>query len=374
MNIFIILLLMYYRYKCAISQIPPIFGSQNINSQQAPVFGSQNINDITSLIGNDGRQLLTPNNQCYCALISACTGITLLPGRYNNFINRIISTGPTGPESCPTNYVLCCSGIPQPTNPICGRRKVALTSTVADVAPYGAYPWHAALFHRLSDQYIGAAVVITSTYLITVAHRVFELNNNFRIRLGLWSLSVNTYPYFEAFPVFTQIHANFNSNTLQNDFAVIQIDRPIPFANYVSINTACLPTSVPAAGTRCWTAGWGVSSFNNGQYQNVLTQVQVPIVEATACQTRLRGSRLGIYFIFDAVSFICAGGEPGRDACTGDGGGALVCEVATNQFQVVGLTSWGVGCGQTLVPGVYVNIYNYLTIIRNYVSVTDNAG
>ncbi|XP_043468779.1 trypsin-3-like isoform X2 [Leptopilina heterotoma] len=357
MNRYIIVLLIYFPYQNVIGQIPPIFGSQNPNSQQAPVFGSQNINDLSSLIGSDGRQLLSPSNQCYCALTSACTGITLLPGRFN-FNNRIINTGPISAESCPTNYVLCCSGVPQPTNPVCGRRKVALTSTVADVAPYGAYPWHAAIFHRLSDQYIGAAVVITSTYLITVAHRVYDLNNNFRIRLGLWSLSVNTYPYFEAFPVFSQVHGNFNLNTLQNDFAVIQIDRPIPFANYVSVNTACLPTSVPAPGTRCWTAGWGVSSFNNGQYQNLLKQVEVSILAPAMCQLRLRNSRLGVFFNFDAASFICAGGEPGRDACTGDGGGALVCEVATNQFQVVGLTSWGVGCGQTLLPGLYAVVVN----------------
>ncbi|XP_043468782.1 phenoloxidase-activating factor 2-like [Leptopilina heterotoma] len=373
MNYYIFVLILYFRCDSVKSQIPPIFGSQNPNSQGPPVFGSQNINDLTNVIGNDGRQLVNPSDQCYCALIASCTGIPLIPGR-DNFNNRILNIGPINPDSCPTNYVLCCSGIPQPTNPVCGRRKVALTSTVGDVAPYGAYPWHAALFHRLSDQYIGAAVVLTSTYLITVAHRVVGLNNNFRIRLGLWSLSANSYPYFEANPIFYQLHGNFNRNTLQNDIAVIQIDRAIPFANYVSINSACLPTSVPAAGTRCWTSGWGVTAFNSGQYQNLLRHVEVPIVSQAACEASLRNTRLGFYFNLDRTSFLCAGGESGRDSCTGDGGGALVCEVATNQFQVVGLTSWGVGCGQIFVPGIYLNVYNYLSVLRNFVSVTANSG
>ncbi|XP_043468773.1 trypsin-3-like [Leptopilina heterotoma] len=373
MNYYVLVLLIYFQCDGVISQIPPIFGSQNPNNQGPPVFGSQNINDLTNLIGNDGRQLVSPSNQCYCALIASCTGIPFIPGR-DNFNNRILNIGPVSAESCPTNYVLCCSGIPQPTNPVCGRRKVALTSTVGDVAPYGAYPWHAALFHRLSDQYIGAAVVITSTYLLTVAHRVFDLNNNFRVRLGLWSLSVNSYPYFEAYPIFTQVHGYFNRNTLQNDIAIIQIDRAIPFANYVSINSACLPTSMPATGTRCWTAGWGVSSFNNGQYQNPMRHVEVPIVSQATCEASLRNTRLGFYFNLDRTSFLCAGGESGRDSCTGDGGGALVCEVATNQFQVVGLTSWGVGCGQIFVPGIYINVYSYLSLIRMVVPVTANAG
>lgn len=83
--------------------------------------------------------------------------------------------GPLSPESCPTNYVLCCSGIPQTTNPVCGRRKVAITSGVGDVAPYGSFPWQAAIFDRLSDQYIGAGVIITSTHILTAAHKVYNL-------------------------------------------------------------------------------------------------------------------------------------------------------------------------------------------------------
>lgn len=90
-------------------------------------------------------------------------------------------------------------------------------------------------------------------------------NNNFRVRLGLWSLSVNSYPYFEAYPIFTQVHGYFNKNTLQNDIAIIQIDRAIPFANYVSINSACLPTSIPAAGTRFLFIYKNFFSFSNNK-------------------------------------------------------------------------------------------------------------
>lgn len=67
---------------------------------------------------------------------------------------------------------------------------------------------------------------------------------------------------------------------------------------------------------RCWTAGWGVSSFNNGQYQNPLRHVEVPIVSQAACETSLRNTRLGYYYNLDRTSFMCAGGESGRDSCT----------------------------------------------------------
>lgn len=80
---------------------------------------------------------------------------------------------------------------------------------------------------------------------------------------------------------------------------------------------------------------------------------------------------------------VTSGGEVGKDACTGDGGAPLVCNVA-NTWYVVGLVSWGisefvdffsssfnsmpnhhyVGCGQN-IPGVYMDVNYYLPWIQS---------
>lgn len=59
--------------------------------------------------------------------------------------------------------------------------------------------------------------------------------------------------------------------------------------------------------------------FNNsgqeGKYQVILKKVEVPIVPMDQCQQALRKTRLGPHFKLHA-SFVCAGGEAGRDTCS----------------------------------------------------------
>lgn len=52
---------------------------------------------------------------------------------------------------------------------------------------------------------------------------------------------------------------------------------------------------------------------------------------------------------------LCAGYlEGGRDACSADSGGPLVCDGVQ-----AGIVSWGNGCGAPLNPGVYTDVAYY---------------
>ncbi|GIY83964.1 phenoloxidase-activating factor 2 [Caerostris extrusa] len=100
-----------------------------------------------------------------------------------------------------------------------------------------------------------------------------------------------------------------------------------------------------------------------GEYQNVLKEVDVPVVSRALCSTELRSTNLGPDFQLHP-GFLCAGGEAGKDACTGDGGSPLVC-TSNGLWYVVGLVSWGIGCGQPGIPGVYINVLYYVDWINN---------
>lgn len=53
-----------------------------------------------------------------------------------------------------------------------------------------------------------------------------------------------------------------------------------------------------------------------GQYQQILKKVDVPIVAPATCQSQLQAARLGAGFVLDTTSFVCAGGEANKDSCT----------------------------------------------------------
>ncbi len=111
----------------------------------------------------------------------------------------------------------------------------------------------------------------------------------------------------------------------------------------------------------CVATGWGKDAWGaEGQYQVVMKQVQMDLVESNQCQDRLRDTKLGRFFRLHS-SFVCAGGAEGVDTCKGDGGGPLVCPVRDDDGNVsnyvqVGIVAWGIECGGGGVPGVYANI------------------
>ena len=58
---------------------------------------------------------------------------------------------------------------------------------------------------------------------------------------------------------------------------------------------------------------------------------------------------------------ICAGGTDyyTTDTCKGDSGGPLICKFGSQGYTLVGVTSWGIGCGAR-TPGVYTDINSYI--------------
>ncbi|CAG9561147.1 unnamed protein product [Danaus chrysippus] len=281
--------------------------------------------------------------------------------------------GPAIPQ-CNQNQVCCRRPLrPQASNRgQCGIRhsqgingRIKTPSYIDGDSEFGEYPWQAAILKKDPKEsvYVCGGTLIDGLHIMTAAHCIksykgFEL----RVRLGEWDVNhdVEFYPYIERDVISVHVHPQYYAGTLDNDLAILKLEHPVDWTKYPHISPACLPDKyTDYAGQRCWTTGWGKDAFgSNGKYQNILKEVDVPVLPHGQCQQQLRQTRLGYNYELNP-GFVCAGGEDGKDACKGDGGGPLVCE-RSGTWQLVGVVSWGIGCGQAGVPGVYVKVAHYL--------------
>ena len=142
------------------------------------------------------------------------------------------------------------------------------------------------------------------------------------------------------------VNPQYDSYTNAGDFGVLTLASPLP-------ERSVIPMAPPGdgayrAGTAAMVYGWG-DTTSGGDYARSLRAARVSVLPDAACESAYPGSAVGTY---RAESMLCAG-EPagGRDACQGDSGGPLVA-----QGRLIGLVSWGSGCGRPGSPGVYTRV------------------
>uniref|UniRef100_A0AAU2VNR5 Serine protease n=1 Tax=Streptomyces sp. NBC_00008 TaxID=2903610 RepID=A0AAU2VNR5_9ACTN len=144
----------------------------------------------------------------------------------------------------------------------------------------------------------------------------------------------------------TWVNPGFDATTNSGDVAVLTLAEALPEQDVIPMAEA--GDDGYRAGTAAVVYGWG-DTTGNGDYASSLRSAKVSILPDSSCEEAYPGGRNGTY---EASAMLCAG-EPqgGYDACQGDSGGPLVAH-----GRLVGLVSWGAGCGQAGSPGVYTRI------------------
>ncbi|XP_037076415.1 proclotting enzyme-like [Pollicipes pollicipes] len=95
-----------------------------------------------------------------------------------------------------------------------------------------------------------------------------------------------------------------------------------------------------------------------------LQEVRLQVVDPAQCERNYREAPS-----FDTLfpggfqgTKVCANGRDGtsKDACQGDSGGPLVIQGADDRYQVIGVVSTGLGCGNPKYPGIYTKVSKYI--------------
>ncbi|GAB2720190.1 S1 family peptidase [Streptomyces bullii] len=142
------------------------------------------------------------------------------------------------------------------------------------------------------------------------------------------------------------VNPGYDPVSNSGDFAVLTLAEPLPDGSVIRMAAAGDPAY--GSGNAATVYGWG-DVTGSGDYASSLRAAQVRVLPDALCETAYPGGDEGTY---RAETMLCAGEVGGgRDACQGDSGGPLVV-----QGRLVGLVSWGSGCGRAGSPGVYTRV------------------
>ncbi|GFH38445.1 S1 family serine peptidase [Streptomyces pacificus] len=228
-------------------------------------------------------------------------------------------------------------------------------------------PWVVALSSRdrfggiRAGQFCGGAVV-APTQVLTAAHclsrevlgkPVGEVRD-LRVIAGREDLSKSDGHEIPVREV--RLAPGYDPVTGSADLAVLTLGAALPAHHAVA--TARRGDEAYRPGTPATVYGWG-DTTGFGTYSGTLHAAPVQVQPDSVCARAYPGSVLGGRYL--PATMMCAGdARGGHDACQGDSGGPLVA-----RGRLIGIVSWGSGCGRADAPGVYTRVGEVLPTVAD---------
>lgn len=234
-------------------------------------------------------------------------------------------------------------------------------------AEKGEFPHMAALgfYIDADDEYLFncGGTIISEQYILTAAHCVINVQESELkiVRVGIIKLPASLKrpdPSLDLNVKNVTVHPDYKWKEKLNDIALVKLEKKLTWTD--SIKPACLYTKTDEP-TPLMVTGWGALGLT-GEKSDILQKAILSPWSLNDCNNTYLSTVKKIV----TRNQICAADEE-SDACQGDSGGPLqIQETGKSIFTVVGITSFGMGCGSKY-PGVYTRVASYVDWIENIV-------
>lgn len=205
--------------------------------------------------------------------------------------------------------------------------------------------------------------LINEKFVLTAAHCIGSVSNIKAITIiagihnkGNVEEQIKTWQIIKVQKII--IHEGWNSNTLENDIALLQLAKPVRFNKYVQ--PACLPGPDPVPGSKVVLIGWGLTA-TGGELSLVLKQTEVDVIGN--CKEHWGNVDDAKQLCFKDPTLTSA-------ACQGDSGGPAL-QKHNGQWVVEGVTSFGHQTCEVVkhgLPDVYTRVSAFLPWIHSNIA------
>lgn len=195
------------------------------------------------------------------------------------------------------------------------------------------------------DRAFCGSTAIAPGVAVTAAHCVAS-KTPFKLVHGLDQDGVKTLKVIDVSAVIT--HQGYKGTA--NDIALI-------FFNEAQAGSAVVPAPINRGqiglndNTSLLAIGRGNKTSIGTLYDSILYEVNVPYIDRATCQA-VEDYSEAITDFHECAGVVETGGS---DSCQGDSGGPLVAMI-NGKATLVGVTNFGLGCGQKGYPGVYASL------------------
>ena len=194
--------------------------------------------------------------------------------------------------------------------------------------------------------------IIAKKWVLTAGHCATHAANQYRIRAG--STKVHSGGSLHRVKKVIR-HKSYSrpKGIPVNDIALLHLVGSFKLDKSRKAVPLYQGSSSSLKGKHALVTGWGTTSSGHPE---TLHKVTVPLVSKGSCKKS--------YHDYGGIpkGEICAGvAKGGKDSCQGDSGGPLVVD-----GKLVGIVSWGKGCGTPHYPGVYTDVAYYRKWIKRH--------